>query len=120
MWMFGHDRSWARPRRVGASTLTCEGPTMSGEHFIPFRKTDVVSMCADELPEPERESFRGFARMLASLLHHRFRDRIEALKDAYLPFNPEADTRTVVELSAEQRLAAHARLEEELTGLARA
>ena len=63
---------------------------MSGEHFIPFRKTDVVSMCADDLPAAERESFVGFTQMLASLLHHRFHDRIEALKDAYHPFNPEA------------------------------
>jgi hypothetical protein len=30
---------------------------MSGEHFIPFRKTDVVSMCADDLPATERDSF---------------------------------------------------------------
>ena len=67
----------------------------SGEHFIPFRKTDVISMCADELPPAERESFLAFARMLTSLLHHRFHARIEALKDAYHPFNPEADTRTV-------------------------
>ncbi len=93
---------------------------MNGEHFIPFRKTDVVTMCADELPAGERESFLGFTRMLASLLHHRFRDRIEALKDAYHPFNPEADTRTLVELSPADRAAAQQRLEEELTALANA
>jgi hypothetical protein len=91
---------------------------MNGEHFIPFRKTDVVTMCADELPAAERESFLGFTRMLASLLHHRFRDRIEALKDAYHPFNPEADTRTLAELSPADRTAAQQRLEEELTALA--
>jgi Protein of unknown function (DUF3754) len=92
----------------------------TGEHFIPFRQADVVDMCADDLPVAERESFRTFTRMLASLLHHRFRDRIEALKDAYHPFNPEADTRTVVELTPEQRKAARHRLEAELTALAEA
>jgi hypothetical protein len=93
---------------------------MHGEHFIPFRKADVVSMCAAELPESERESFLGFTRMLASLLHHRFQARIEALKEAYSPFNPEADTRFMAELSGEERLAAQHRLETELTALAEA
>ncbi|HCT81599.1 MAG TPA: DUF3754 domain-containing protein [Micromonosporaceae bacterium] len=93
---------------------------MNGEHFIPFRKADIVSMCADELPPDERESFLGFTRMLSSLLHHRFHERIEVLKDAYHNFNPEADTRTVAVLSPAERLAALQRLEEELAALARA
>ena len=93
---------------------------MPSEHFIPFRQADVVDMCADDLPVDERDSFRTFTRMLASLLHHRFRDRIEALKDAYEPFNREADTRTIVELTPQQRLAARQRLEAELTALAEA
>jgi hypothetical protein len=93
---------------------------MGGEHFIPFRKADVNSMCAAELPEPERESFRVFTRILASLVHHRFRDRIEALKDAYQPFHPDSDTRTLVTLSPAERQAAQAQLEAEMTGLAQA
>ena len=93
---------------------------MGREHFIPFRKADVVSMCADELPAAERPSFLGFTRMLASLLHHQFHARVEALKDAFHPLNPEADTRTVVRLSADERLAARRRLERELAALAEA
>jgi hypothetical protein len=93
---------------------------MSGEHFIPFRKTDVIAMCADGLSSAERESFLGFTRMLASLLHHQFRDRIEALKDAYHPFNPEADTRTVGQITSAERQSAQQRLEDELTALAQA
>jgi hypothetical protein len=78
-------------------------------------------MCAEDLPAEQRESFRVFTRMLASLLHHRFHDRIEALKDAYHPFNPEADTRTVgQQLTDDERLAAQQQLEEELAGLAQA
>lgn len=91
---------------------------MSGEHFIPFRRTDVVTMCADDLPATERESFLGFSRMLASLLHHQFHARIEALKDAYHPFNPEADTRTIAKFTGDERLALRRRLEEELAALA--
>jgi Protein of unknown function (DUF3754) len=93
---------------------------MSGEHFIPFRRTDIITMCGGDLPAEEKGSFVGFTRMLASLLHHRFRDRIEALKDAYHPFNPEADTRTLAALSPADRVAAQQRLEEELTSLAHA
>jgi Protein of unknown function (DUF3754) len=93
---------------------------MHREHFIPFRKTDIVSMCAGELPVAERESFASFARMLASLLHHRFYAHIEALKDAYHPLNPEADTRTLARFTTEERVAAQRRLEEELEALARA
>jgi Protein of unknown function (DUF3754) len=93
---------------------------MNGEHFIPFRKADVVSMCAGELPDSERESFLGFTRMLANLLHYRFQARIEALKEAYGPFNPEADTRSVGEVTGEQRQAAQHRLETELAALAEA
>ncbi|HZN76092.1 MAG TPA: TMEM143 family protein [Micromonosporaceae bacterium] len=93
---------------------------MSGEHYIPFRRNDIVAMCAAELPAAERASFLGFARMLASLLHHQFHARIEALKDAYHPLNSEADTRNVTTLSPEELHAAQLRLEAELEALARA
>ncbi len=77
-------------------------------------------MCAGELDAGERGSFRTVATMLASLLHHRFHARIEALKDAYHPFNPEADTRSIARLGPAEKLAAQERLEEELSALARA
>jgi hypothetical protein len=91
---------------------------VTGERFIPFRKTSVVTMCADDLPGPEREAFLAFADLLASLLHHEFRARLEALKDAYHPFNPDTDTRTVVELGPAERQAAQQRLVDELADLA--
>jgi hypothetical protein len=91
---------------------------VTGERFIPFRKASVVEMCADELPAGERESFKAFTELLASLLHHEFRGRLEALKDAYHPFNPDADTRTVVELDPDERKQAQERLVDELSALA--
>ena len=91
---------------------------MTGERFIPFRKTNVVTMCADDLPEQEREAFRAFADLLASLLHHEFRARLEALKEDYHPFNPDVDTRTVVESTPEERQAAQQRLGDDLAQLA--
>ena len=91
---------------------------MTGERFIPFRKTSIVDMCADDLPADERESFQAFAELLASLLHHEFRARLETLKDTYSPFNPDTDTRTIVELGPAERQAAQQRLVDELTALA--
>src|SRR5215813_465542 len=93
---------------------------MTGEHVIPFRRTEVVTMCADELPAGERDSFLGLAKMLASLVHHRFQARIEALKDAYRVLSPEAGTRTASQPNDDDRRAAQFRLEEELVGLANA
>jgi Protein of unknown function (DUF3754) len=83
-----------------------------GEHNIPFRKADIVAMCADELPPDERESFAGFTKMLASLLHHRFHERIEKIKDSFAG--------TQQGLPEPERLTARRRLEEELAALARA
>ena len=91
---------------------------MTGERFIPFRKTSIVTMCADEVAAGERKSFQAFAELLASLLHHEFRAKLEALKDAYYPFNPDTDTRTIVELGPTERQAAQQRLVDELTALA--
>jgi hypothetical protein len=91
---------------------------VTGQRFIPFRKTDVVAMCVDREPEDERESFRAFADLLSSLLHHEFRERLEALKDAYYPFNPDTDTRTVVAPSEAERGEAQERVARELADLA--
>ena len=91
---------------------------MTGERFIPFRKADVVAMCADDVPADDRESFRAFADLLASLLHHQFRGRLEALKDTYHPFDPDRDTRTVVELDDAARQQAQRKLVDELAALA--
>jgi len=91
---------------------------VTGERFIPFRRASIVTMCADDLPAEERESFRAFTELLASLLHHEFRARLDALKDTYHPFNPDTDTRTIVELDPTERQAAQERLVDELTALA--
>jgi hypothetical protein len=93
---------------------------MTGERFIPFRKSDVVTMCADEVPDAQRKPFRAVVELLENLLHYEFRGRLEALKDAYSPFNPDADVRTVREPSPRERRAGQERLVRELTALAEA
>jgi Protein of unknown function (DUF3754) len=91
---------------------------VTAERFIPFRKASIVTMCVDEVPVQERESFRAFADLLASLLHHEFRTRLEVIKDTYHPFNPDSDTRSIVEPGPDERQAAQQRLVDELSALA--
>jgi len=88
------------------------------EHFIPFRKKAIVELLAQRLAEDERQSFREFTDVLSSLLHHRFRERIEAIKDAYHTLSPSPDVRRVMQFDEAARLAAQDQLEHELTDLA--
>ncbi len=72
-------------------------------HFIPFRKSDVVRMCANEgkLDEAGRKGFDEFTEVLAALFHHEYHGRLETLKDTFAPFNPDAETRVTARASAE-------------------
>src|SRR5262249_43910249 len=63
--------------------------------------------------------FQAFGQLLSSVVHHQFHARIEALKDAYHSFNPQADTRTLGDLDVAAREQARARLETELAQIAR-
>ncbi|QLY33147.1 TMEM143 family protein [Nocardia huaxiensis] len=91
---------------------------MQTEHFLPFRKSAVISLCAGELPEAERAEFREFARLLAALLHHRFHERGEAVLDAYHVIDPAVNMRAIRAVTAQDRVAARETVERELVALA--
>jgi hypothetical protein len=93
---------------------------MDAEHFLPFRKSAVISLCADELPDAERESFAEFARLLAAVVHHEFHVRGEMVLDAYHLVDPAEDERAIRAATPEDRAAARARVEAELVALAEA
>ncbi|BDT91954.1 hypothetical protein IFM12275_19300 [Nocardia sputorum] len=93
---------------------------MDAEHFLPFRKSAVISLCADELPDAERASFAEFARLLAAMVHHEFHMRGEAVLDAYHVVDPAEDERVIRAATPEDRAAARARVERELVALAEA
>jgi len=73
------------------------------ERFIPFRKSEMIGfLCKEGTPGSEdREIFRTFCNMLASILHYEFHKKSEILKENYHPFNPDTDTRTFCNYSAE-------------------
>lgn len=79
-------------------------------------------MCLSEarLTEPEAADFRQLCDILAALLHFQYHQRLEALKDAYAPFDPDSDTRTVRPLEPDERKECRQRFLTELHGLLRA
>ncbi|WP_067722280.1 TMEM143 family protein [Nocardia yamanashiensis] len=93
---------------------------MTVEHFLPFRKSAVISLCAGEVPEAERESFLEFARLLAALVHYRFHRRGDAVLDAYQLVDPAQDVRNIGTASAANQAAAREAVERELVALTEA
>ncbi len=73
------------------------------ERFIPFRKSEMVGfLCKEETLGPEdREIFRTFCNMMASIYHYEFHKKSELLKENYHPFNPDTDTRSFCHYSPE-------------------
>ncbi|MEX0675476.1 MAG: TMEM143 family protein [Pirellulales bacterium] len=70
------------------------------EQFIPLRKTDLEETLARgrALVPSEAAAFGRFCRLLHVLVHGQFQSALEELKDAYAPFDPDADTRAGAEL----------------------
>jgi len=73
--------------------------------FIPFRKFDLITMCIDSglVPRQDEVDFKDFHRLLEALLHFEYHRLLESLKNAYAPFNPDADTRSFRTPDSEQR-----------------
>ncbi|MGD9331984.1 MAG: TMEM143 family protein [Desulfobacterales bacterium] len=65
--------------------------------FIPFRKSDLVTMCLEAglIMEGTAADFHDFHRLLGALLHFEYHQLLESIKDAYAPFDPDADTRPI-------------------------
>jgi hypothetical protein len=75
------------------------------EHFIPIRKADLVRMMRNDpaLELHEREAFDHFCKLIEATLHHDFHGHLEELKNAYAPFDPDAEPKPREVLTVEQR-----------------
>src|SRR5262249_51134889 len=75
------------------------------EHYIPLRKSDLVELlCSDpNLPFQERDPLRRFCLLISSIYHFEYLERLEKMKDAFAPFNPDAETVVLKELDADAR-----------------
>ena len=78
------------------------------EHFIPLRKSELTELLLrdKQLPAEQREPFRQFCRLVSATFHFEYLAKLEELKDAYAPFDPDADTKPCKPLYAEERKAA--------------
>ena len=88
------------------------------EHFIPIRKLDVLEAVAADstfASEAERQKFRQLCRLLAAILHHRFFDRLEKLRNDYFYFSPDVDHQRGVDEDTIER--AYHELLDTLTGV---
>ncbi len=65
--------------------------------FIPFRKRDVVEMCiaSGGFTGADQIKFRELSRLLQSVYHFEFHEKLEKLKDSYAHLNPDRDTRKI-------------------------
>lgn len=74
------------------------------EAFIPYRRADLVELCIEDgqLDPNDIQQFRDFCEILSAYYHFKSHRTLEVLKDNFAPFNPDADTRTRVDLSPEQ------------------
>lgn len=67
------------------------------QRFIPYRKTDIIAMCADDahLSQEETLQFKDVCSLLTSIFHFKFHKSLETLKDSYAPVNPDSDTKQI-------------------------
>jgi uncharacterized protein DUF3754 len=76
-----------------AEELSPDEAARRGEHFIPLRKADLVELLAERqsLSDEVPEQFRRLCRLIEAALHAMYHDRLQMLKEAYAPFDPDAD-----------------------------
>src|SRR4051812_10020757 len=75
------------------------------EHFIPLRKNDLAALLLrdKQLPVQQREAFRQFFALVSATFHFEYLAKLEELKDAYAPFDPDADTKAAKPLDPDER-----------------
>jgi len=74
------------------------------EAFIPYSRRDIIELCVKDgkLPENSRQQFRDFCSILLAYYHFKLHKTLEILKENYGPFNPDANTKYIVDYSESQ------------------
>jgi hypothetical protein len=75
------------------------------EAFIPLRQRDLGETLARTtgLSSEDGAKFQRFCRLVRALVHGHLENTLEELKEAYAPFDPDADTRAGAAISDEER-----------------
>lgn len=74
------------------------------ECFLHISKRALLNLLCQEadLSTAERDEFRQFARLLSAIFHFEYLDKLEALKEAYEPFDPDLDKAAKPTIEAEE------------------
>lgn len=74
------------------------------EAFIPYRRSDLIEICIQDgqLAGSDVDKFRDFCEILAAYYHFQLHQTLELLKDNFTFFNPDSDTKTRFQPTAEQ------------------
>ena len=88
---------------TAAEELSPDEAARRGEHFIPLRKADLVELLAarQSLSEESEALFRRLCSLVERSLHAVYHDRLQALKEAYAPFDADADAAPRAQLTPE-------------------
>jgi hypothetical protein len=89
------------------------------EHFIPLRKADLIELLLRQpnLPASQRENFAQFCKLVIATYHFEYHKSLEDLKDAYAPFDPDADTQLLDPPTPEEKAKREKEVFEKLTWL---
>jgi hypothetical protein len=82
------------------------------EAFIPYRRTDLIELCLEDgqLDAAEAQKFRDFCSLLSAYYHFHFHSYLERLKDNYTLFDPDANTKSRIEPTLQERASREAKL----------
>jgi hypothetical protein len=77
------------------------------EAFIPYRRTDLIELCLEDgqLAAVDVQKFRNFCSILSAYYHFQFHSYLEKLKNNFAPFDPDSDTKSLVELTPPERVS---------------
>lgn len=75
------------------------------EHYIPLRKDELIQLLSFEksMSDPDCQLFRQFCKLVTATFHFEYHQRLEELKAAYAPFDPDSDTRSLVPLTSQDK-----------------
>src|SRR5262245_48049939 len=83
------------------------GTRQPRDHYIPLRPADLVRKLGDEpvVTIFERDQFQRLCQLVEATIHHEYRSRLEQMKAAYAPFDPDDDAATQYSFTDIERAA---------------
>jgi Protein of unknown function (DUF3754) len=83
-----------------------EGTKQPRDHYIPLRPADLERKLGDEPSVTifERDQFQRLCLLVEATIHHEYRSRLEQIKAAYAPFDPDNDAAVQYSLTDAERV----------------